>query len=69
MSNAVNYKEGVIEMAQVNVRTVRVSDETHARLMKLGRMGDTFDGVIRKLLDAGKAEKKAARGRTKVKAT
>lgn len=31
--------------------TVRISKETHERLLNAGRMGDSFDSVIGRLLD------------------
>ena len=68
MTGAVNYKEGVIEMADRKGRPVRISEKTRTGLLEIGRMGQTFNDVIAKLLDDRKAEKKAARGRTKVKA-
>lgn len=33
------------------VRTIQVKDETKHRLERLGRKGDTYDDVIRKLLN------------------
>lgn len=31
--------------------TIRVSDETHERLRKLGSKGDSYEDIIRRLLD------------------
>ena len=31
--------------------TVKISRETHERLKRIGRKGDTFDDIIRRLLD------------------
>jgi predicted CopG family antitoxin len=33
------------------VKTLKITDETHARLAKLGSVGQTFEDVIRSLLD------------------
>ena len=33
------------------VKTMKIKDETHARLSKHGNIGDTFDDVVTKLLD------------------
>ena len=33
------------------VKTIKISDETHTRLQKTGRLGDTFDTAIGRLLD------------------
>jgi predicted CopG family antitoxin len=32
-------------------KTIRVSDETHRILSELGSKGETFDQIIRKLVD------------------
>jgi len=49
--------------------TVKLSKETHGRLLEIGKKNETFNDIVAKLLDRGKVPKKAARGRTKVKAT
>ena len=33
------------------VKTLKISDETHRRLAKHGTIGQTFEDVIKKLLD------------------
>jgi predicted CopG family antitoxin len=33
------------------VKTLKISEETHERLSKLGSIGDTFEDVIKQLLD------------------
>ena len=33
------------------VKTIKISDDIHSRLLKVGSMGETFEDVIRKLLD------------------
>ena len=33
------------------VKTIKVSDETHERIKKQGKMGDTMEDVIKDLLD------------------
>jgi hypothetical protein len=40
------------------VKTLKISDETHARLSKLGSIGDTFEDVIKQLLDFYEAKGK-----------
>jgi hypothetical protein len=32
-------------------KTIKISDETHTRLQRMGKLGDTFDNVIGQLLD------------------
>jgi predicted CopG family antitoxin len=40
------------QMTKVNlVKTLKISDETHSRLAKLGSVGQTFEDVIKLLLD------------------
>jgi uncharacterized membrane protein len=34
--------------------TIRITQETHKRLRELGKMGDTMDRVIERLLDSRK---------------
>lgn len=36
---------------ELEMKTLRVSDETHKELAKLGTYGDTMEDIIRKLLD------------------
>ena len=33
------------------VKTIKISDDIHSRLLKIGSMGETFEDVILKLLD------------------
>ena len=33
------------------VKTIKISDDIHSRLLKIGSMGETFEDVIIKLLD------------------
>ena len=33
------------------VKTIKINDDIHSRLLKVGSMGETFEDVIRKLLD------------------
>jgi predicted CopG family antitoxin len=33
------------------VKTIKISDDIHSRLLKVGSMGETFEDVIKKLLD------------------
>ena len=33
------------------VKTIKISEDIHARLLKVGSMGETFEDVIEKLLD------------------
>jgi hypothetical protein len=40
------------------VKTLKISDETHARLSKLGSIGQTFEDVIKDLLDFYENNKK-----------
>lgn len=35
----------------VESKSIKVSDETHSRLAKLGSVGQTFEDVIKSLLD------------------
>ncbi len=34
----------------VSLKTIRVSDETHKELTKVGKYGDSMDDIIKKLL-------------------
>jgi hypothetical protein len=38
-------------MAMSRVKTIQVKNETKHKLEMLGRKGDTYDDIIRKLLD------------------
>ena len=33
------------------VKTIKINDDIHARLLRIGSMGETFEDVIKKLLD------------------
>ena len=33
------------------VKTIKISNDIHSRLLKIGSMGETFEDVIIKLLD------------------
>lgn len=37
------------------MKTISVSDETHERLVKLGKYGESMDDIIKKLLEGSKA--------------
>jgi len=39
------------------MKTITIKDETHAELKARGEMGDSFDAVIRKLLECCKEAK------------
>jgi predicted CopG family antitoxin len=41
------------------VKTLKISDETHSRLAKLGSVGETFEDVIKSLLDEHDEKEKA----------
>jgi len=34
------------------MKSIVVKDETHEKLRKLGEKGETFDGIINRLIDA-----------------
>ena len=34
-----------------SLKTVRISDETHAKILSCGRMGDSLDKVITRIVD------------------
>jgi predicted CopG family antitoxin len=38
------------------VKTVKIGDRTHMRLVRQGNMGDTFDDVINRLIDMANKE-------------
>jgi len=40
---------------------VRVSKETHGKLMEIGKKGESFDTVIARVLDGGQDPKKRQR--------
>ena len=40
------------------VKTIKISDDIHSRLLKIGSMGETFEDVIRKLLDSYESKTK-----------
>ena len=40
------------------MKTIKVSDETHEALRKLGIKGETFDEIIQKLIKQYKEEQK-----------
>jgi len=40
------------------VKTLKISEETHARLSKLGSIGETFEDVIITLLDEHDGKKR-----------
>jgi len=41
----------------IMVKTLKISDETHARLSKIGVFGETFEDIIIKLLDSYESKK------------
>ena len=42
--------DGRIHVINNNMKTLRISDETHRKLMKLGSYEETMDDIIKKLL-------------------
>jgi len=40
-----------MDIRGILVKTLKISEETHSRLSKLGNIGETFEDVIKKLLD------------------
>jgi predicted CopG family antitoxin len=38
-------------MLNVVVRQIKIKDETYEELRNIGKMGESFDSVIRKILD------------------
>jgi len=40
------------------VKTLKISEQTHAELKKFGEFGDTFDTIIMRLINKAKASKK-----------
>ena len=41
---------------KINYKHVPVSEETYESLKQLGTLGDTFDSVIRKLMEVAKSK-------------
>jgi macrodomain Ter protein organizer (MatP/YcbG family) len=41
----------VEEKESIGFKSIKVSEETHSRLAKLGTVGQTFEDVIKSLLD------------------
>lgn len=35
----------------VNLKTIRVSDETHAKILDCGKLGETLDTVMTRIVD------------------
>jgi hypothetical protein len=48
-----------MDIPNILIKTLKISDETHKRLSKVGTFGDTFEDIIKKLLDfyEGKTKK------------
>jgi hypothetical protein len=44
-------------------KLIKVKDETHKELMKLGKYGDTMDGIINEILDYYKKSRYGAGSR------
>ena len=44
-------------------KTLKISEETHKRLKRLGRKGETFDDIIRRLLPPESRESREGRSR------
>lgn len=38
-------------MSNLDLKTVKVSDETHAKILSCGKMGDSLDDVIGRVID------------------
>jgi len=47
-----------MDTPSIMVKTLKISDETHARLSKLGSIGETYEDVIKKLIDEHEASGK-----------
>jgi predicted CopG family antitoxin len=47
-------KDNMVSM----VKTIKINDDIHSRLLKVGSMGETFEDVIKKLLDFYEAKAK-----------
>jgi hypothetical protein len=47
-----------MDMEELMTKLVKVKDETHKRLSKIGTFGDTYDTIIQKLLDYYEGKKK-----------
>ena len=39
------------------MKTVKISEETHAKLKQLGKKGDTFNDIIERLIDKARQQK------------
>jgi hypothetical protein len=53
----------VYHMLKIVTRQVKLKDDTCERLLKLGRMGETFDYVVKKCIEA--YEEKLAREKSR----
>lgn len=47
-----------MDIPGILVKTLKISDETHKRLTKVGKFGDTFEDIIKRLLDEHEGKKK-----------
>ena len=47
-----------MNIPSILVKTLKISNETHKRLAKVGTFGDTFEDIIKKLLDEYEGKKK-----------
>ena len=47
-----------MDIPGILVKTLKISEETHPRLSKLGSIVDTFEDVIKKLLDFNETKTK-----------
>ena len=45
-------------MEALDMKTIRVSDQTHKELTKLGNYGDSMDDIIKRIVEVYKKEKK-----------
>jgi len=52
-----------------NEITIRVHKETHEKLRKIGSMGESFDGVINRIVDSIKKPEKKLKGNARGHAT
>lgn len=46
-------------MSMTMLKTIRVSEETHKELMKIGVYGEAMDDIVRKCVEAYKREVKS----------
>jgi hypothetical protein len=53
----------VYHMLKIVTRQVKLKDDTCEKLLKLGRMGETFDDVVKKCIEA--YEEKLAREKSR----